>query len=452
MMNRNSQQCGPRLTRRGFLAGAAAAMAVPCIVPASALGRNGSLPPSERITIGMLGVGNRGRSSLELMRPLPDHQVLAIADCRRDRAESAQQLVHSFYADRTGAEAYQGCELYNDFRELLARDDIDAVWGCVPDHWHGVVYSHAIQAGKDIYGEKPITRWIQPGLLIRDAVRRHGCVFQTGTQQRSTPMFRHACELAINGYLGKVHTVRVGAPGGQSYPAIAPEAPPAGFDYEMWTGPAPFFPFDKQRCEWLAMYMISHYCAGFITNWGVHHLDIAGWGCPEVFEKPFEIEGKGVLPTEGMTDTWISWEMELRWASGLKMFYSDDDHPNKHGCRFEGDEGWVRVNRQGIWAEPESLLTLQLKPTDIHLHTSPAYGDPYTAHTADFFHSMRTRQDPVSPVEAGQAASTLGNVSDICLRLGRKLQWDPQQDRFVSDDVANSMLDRPLRGPWSMVG
>lgn len=451
-MNRISQQCGPRLTRRGFLAGAAAAMAVPCIVPASALGRNGALPPSERITIGMLGVGNRGRSSLELMRPLPDHQVLAIADCRRDRAESAQQLVHSFYADRTGVEAYQGCELYNDFRELLARDDIDAIWGCVPDHWHGVVYSHVIQAGKDIYGEKPITRWIQPGLMIRDAVRRHGCVFQTGTQQRSTPMFRHACELAINGYLGKVHTIRVGAPGGQAYPAVAPEAPPAGFDYEMWTGPAPFFPFDKQRCEWLAMYMISHYCAGFITNWGVHHLDIAGWGCPEVFEKPFEIEGKGVLPKEGMTDTWISWEMELRWASGLKMFYSDDDHPNEHGCRFEGDEGWVRVNRQGIWAEPESLLTLQLKPTDVHLHTSPAYSDPYTAHTADFFHSMRTRQDPVSPVEAGQAASTLGNVSDICLRLGRKLQWDPQQDRFVADDVANSMLDRPLRGPWSMVG
>ena len=161
-MNRTLQHRVPRPTRRGFLAGAAAALAVPWIVPASALGRNGTLPPSERITIGMLGVGNRGRSRWN-DEPLPDHQVVAIADCRRDRAESAQQLVHSFYADRTGAEAYQGCDLYNDFRELLARDDIDAVWGCVPDHWHGVVYSQAIQAGKDMYGEKPISRWIRPG-------------------------------------------------------------------------------------------------------------------------------------------------------------------------------------------------------------------------------------------------------------------------------------------------
>jgi predicted dehydrogenase len=383
---------------------------------------------------------------------LPDHQVLAIADCRRDRAELAQQLVHEFYADRTGAEKFQGCDIYNDFRELLARDDIDAVWGCVPDHWHGVVYSQAIQAGKDMYGEKPVSRWIDQGVRVRDAVRRYSCVFQTGTQQRSSTHFRHACELAINGYLGQVDTVCVGAPGGETYPAEPPSEPPAGFDYDIWTGPAPFIPFDKKRCEWLAMYMISHYCAGFITNWGVHHLDIAGWGCPEVFEKPFEIEGTGVLPAEGMTDTWISWQMELQWKSGLRMKYSNSDNPNRLGCRFEGNEGWVHVSREGIWAEPASLLTLQLKPHDTHLHASPEFSDPYTAHTADFFRAVRTRQDPVSPVEAGHAASTLGNVADISLRLGRKLTWDPLHNQFVADDAANTMLDRPLRSPWAMVG
>lgn len=441
---------GARPSRRRFLAGTLAAVAAPRIVPASALGKNGQLAPSDRITIGMFGVGNRGSSSLRAMQPLPDHQVVAIADCRRQRALLAQEQVNGFYARRLGKESFQGCEIYNDFRDVLVRDDIDAVWGCVPDHWHGVTYSRVIEAGKDLYGEKPVTRWIDQGIKVRDAVRLYGCVFQTGTQQRSSPHFRHACELARNGYLGGLHTVEVGAPGGRSYPVEPPSDPPDGFDYDRWTGPAPYFPFDKKRCEWLAMYMISHYCAGFITNWGVHHLDIAGWGCPEVFEKPFEIEGTGVLPAEGMTDTWISWQMELRWQSGLKMSYTNSGNPVQQGCRFVGDEGWVHVNRKGIWAEPESLLKVEFKPTDTRLHASPEHGNPYTAHTADFFRSIRTRQDPVSPVEEGHAASTLGNVSDVSLRLGRKLRWDPTQDRFLDDDEANLMLSRAARSPWTI--
>jgi predicted dehydrogenase len=441
------------LSRRGFLAGALAGLAVPQLVPASALGKEGQRPPSDRITIGMLGMGNRGMSSWHAMRPLPDHQVVAIADCRRERALLAQRSVDSFYAERVGRERFQGCAVYNDFRDVLARSDIDAIWGCVPDHWHGVVYSRAIEAGKDIYGEKPITRWIADGVKIRNLVRRHGCVFQTGTMQRSWPQFRQACELAINGYVGKVHTIYVGAPGGRSYPVEPPCDPPPGFDYDMWTGPAPYIRFDKKRCEWLAMYMISHYCAGFITNWGVHYLDIAGWGCPEVFQKPFEVSGAGVLPTEGMTDTWISWQLELRWASGLKMSYSSDGSPNEDGCKFVGDQGWVHVNRRGIWASSESLLKVTFKPSDTRLHHSPdCANDPaaYTSHTADFFRSVRTRQDPASPIESGQAASTLGNVSDIALRLGRKLRWDPAQDHFVGDDEANAMLSRANRSPWAV--
>ncbi len=438
------------LSRRKFLLGAAATVGAAQIIPASALGLDGNLPPSERITIGMFGVGNRGSSSLQAMRPLPDHQVVAIADCRRDRAELAQRNVQAFYAERVGRQQYTGCEIYNDFRDVLARDDIDAIWGCVPDHWHGVVYSRVIEAGKDLYGEKPVTRWIDQGIRIREAVRQYGCVFQTGTQQRSSPHFRHACELARNGYVGKLQTIYVGAPGGRTYPVEPPCDPPAGFDYDLWSGPAPLIPFDNKRCEWLAMYMISHYCAGFITNWGVHHLDIAGWGCPEVFHEPFEIDGTGVLPDEGMTDTWISWQMELRWDSGLKMSYTNTGNPNQQGCKFEGDEGWVHANRQGIWAEPESLLTVKLKPDELHLHASPEYSNPYTGHTADFFRCMRTRQDPVSPVEDGHAASTLGNVADIALRLGRRLRWDPRQDLFVGDDDANHMLGRAARSPWTM--
>jgi predicted dehydrogenase len=188
-----------RRSRRRFLVGTLAAVAAPQIVPASALGKNGQLAPSDRITIGMFGVGNRGSSSLRAMQPLPDHQVVAIADCRRKRALLAQEQVNGFYARRLGKESFKGCEIYNDFRDGLARDDVDAVWGCVPDHWHGVTYSRVIEAGKDLYGEKPVTRWIDQGVKVRDAVRLHGCVFQTGTQQRSSPHFRHACQLARSG-------------------------------------------------------------------------------------------------------------------------------------------------------------------------------------------------------------------------------------------------------------
>ncbi len=454
MKHTSQYKIGKRRSRRRFLAGTLAAVASPRIIPGSALGKDNQMPPSDRITIGMFGVGNRGSSSLRAMRPLPDHQVVAIADCRKKRALLAQEQVNGFYAQRLGKETFQGCEIYNDFRDVLARDDIDAVWGTVPDHWHGVVYSRAIEAGKDMYGEKPISRYIAQGIKIRDAVRQYGCVFQTGTQQRSSRHFRHACELATNGYLGKLKTVYVGAPGGRAYPVEPPCEVPEGFDYDMWSGPAPYIPFDKKRCEWLAMYMISHYCAGFITNWGVHHLDIAGWGCPEVFEKPFEIEGTGVLPSEGMTDTWVSWQTELRWASGLNMIYTNSGNGSQQGCKFEGDEGWVHVNRRSITAEPKSLLDVKLKPTDTPLHASPEYvkgfGAPYTDHTADFFRSMRTRQDPVSPVEAGHAASTLGNVADITLRLGRKLKWDPAADSFVGDDEANTMLSRAARSPWTI--
>ena len=169
-----------------------------------------------------------------------------------------------------------------------------------------------------------------------------------------------------------------------------------------------------------------------------------------MFEKPFEVQGTGVLPAFGMTDTWVSWNMELRWESGLKMRYSDIGNPSESGCKFVGDEGWVRADRSGIWAEPASLLTVALKASDSRLHASPDHSDPYTAHTADFFRSIRSRQDPVSPVEAGQAASTLGNVSDIALRLGRKLTWDPTRDTFVGDDDANAMLTRASRSPWTV--
>ncbi len=439
-------------SRRRFLgASLAGLVAAPTIVSSSALGKDGQLPPSERITIGVFGVGNRGSHSIAAMRPLPDHQILAIAEARRDRAERALGVVNDMYAARSGEADYQSCKIYADFRDVLDRDNIDVIWGTAPDHWHGPMFSRIVKAGKDLYGEKSLTRYISQGVELCKLVRQYGCVFQTGTQQRSDARFRKAAELARCGYLGKVHTIEVISPAGCAYPIVPPCDPPEGFDWDMWTGPAPMFPFDKQRVEWLAMYMISHYCAGFVTNWGVHHLDIAGWGVPDLFRKPFEIEGTGTMPEGGMTDTWVSWNATLRYENGPTVEYCSEGQPHpKHGCRFIGDEGWVFVTRGDIKAEPASLLDVEFKDSDIRLHASPAFDDPYTAHTADFFRSIRSRRDPVSPVEEGHAATTLGNVTDIALQLGRKLKWIPNENRFDGDEQANQMLSRAERSPWTM--
>lgn len=440
------------VSRRRFLAGSLAGLvAAPLFVPPAALGKDGRLPPSDRITLGIFGVGNRGSGGINAMKPLPDHQILAIAEARRDRAERALGVVNGMYAARAGTPDYKACKIYSDFRDVLQRDDIDAVWGTVPDHWHGPIFSRIIKSGKDLYGEKPLTRYISQGVEICKLVRQYGCVFQTGTHQRSDTRFRLACELVRNGYLGKVHTVEVVSPGGENYPVIPPSDPPEGFDWDMWTGPAPMFPFDKQRVEWLAMYMISHYCAGFITNWGVHHLDTAGWGIPDFFEKPFEVEGTGTMPDGGMTDTWISWDATLRYGNDLKIRYlSITKEQPRDGCRFIGDEGTVFVNRQTIEANPGSLLDVTFKDSDQRLHPSMWPGIAYTAHAADFFRAVRGRHDPIAPVEGGHAAATLGNVTDIALRLGRKMKWIPAENRFDGDEQANQMLARAERSPWSM--
>ena len=431
------------VTRRDFLAQATAAAAV-TIVPASALGKDGHTAANDRIAAGAIGCGVRGRQLIGSALPLSECHVVALCDVRHPRLLHLQELCNDHY----GATEKGGCKTYHEYRDLLAREDIDAVILTPPDHWHGVIYADTIRAGKNVYGEKPITRTIAEGQELRRLLKQYGTVFQTGTHSRSMARVRHACELARNGYLGKIHTVEVSVHAGQEYPSIACCDPPEGFDYDRWTGPAPYIPFDSQRCEWLAMYMISHYCAGFITNWGVHFLDIAQWGCPEITARPFTLEGKGHFPTSGMTDTCCRWDLRLRYESGLNVHYTDDiTGPN--GCRFIGDEGWVRVNwgNPGFEASNPSLRDVQFKAADVRLHASPS--ESVTGHIADFLRSVRTRQEPVAPFEQGHRATTIGNVADITVRLGRQLRWDWETETF-NDDQANAMKSRPMREPYTL--
>jgi predicted dehydrogenase len=202
-------------------------------------------------------------------------------------------------------------------------------------------------------------------------------------------------------------------------------------------------PYNGGRLAWPDWYLIWDYCAGFIVNWGVHHLDIAIWGCPQLAGEPFEVTCSGSYRNDGLTDNINDWQAEFNYTGGLRMTYTDTGNPNKQGCQFEGDKGWVHVNRGGIWAEPASLLQVKIEPGETHLYESGS-------HHADFLRCVRTRRDPVSPVEAGHKASYLGLIPEIAVRLNRKLKWDPAAERFVDDREANHLLARPMRSPWHL--
>jgi len=435
-----------KLSRRQFISrgmvAAGSLAGFPHLVRSSALGLGGTVSASERITVGLIGLGIRGTSHLRTLLGHPEAQIIAVCDLYRSRREKAKNRVEDGYGGKTDG-SYRGCETYRDFRELLAREDVDAVVVSTPEHWHGLTMIAAVRAGKDVYGEKALTLTVAEGRRLCEEVRRFGRVFQVGTQQRSRRDFRFACELARNGYLGKVHTVEVGVPGGHALPDSPPTAVPAGFDYEMWLGPAPVKPYNAIRCTspegW---YHIYDYCAGWIQSWGVHHMDIALWGVPGLGSSPLEVEGAAVFPARGLGNTSLTWRVEFVSSDGVRLSFSDNAR-YEQGCRFKGDEGWVHVNRGGIRAEPASLLKVSTRPGEQHLYES-------NNHHANFLECVRSRREPAARVEAGHAATTATLVADVATRIGRKAMWNWQSESFVNDEQANRMLERTMRSPWRL--
>jgi predicted dehydrogenase len=363
-----------------------------------------------------------------------------------------KEKVEIAYAKQKGYDNYKGCKAYNDFRELLALKDIDAVVISSPQHWHGLHMTQAALAGKDIYGEKALTISVRQGRTVCDTVRKLGRVFQVGTQQRSDSNFHYACELVRNEYIGELKAVKVKVPGGSVVPSSTITKAPKGFDYDMWLGPAPSKPYCANRTNtpiypvggwnhpWYHQY---DFCVGWINAWGVHHLDIALWGAPEFLTSPLEVSGKAIFPTEGIADTSLTWDVNFRTKSGLRMNFTDSSDNSKIGTRFQGTHGWIHVNRRGIWAEPDSLLSVRLKPNDIRLPLS-------RHHWQNFLDCLKNRHDPVSNVESGHYATTLGTIADIATRVGEKLMWDWKTERFANQDFANRMLSRTMRSPWHM--
>jgi len=433
-----------RIRRRTFLRGAAAmaaGAAFPRIVPASALGAEGIAPPSDRILIGCIGVGGRGQGVCAGLLESPDAQVVAVCDVKPECRAAAQAQ----------AEARHGkgsCAAIPDFRDLIARDEIDAVSIASTDHWHVLHALAAVRAGKDIYVEKPLGVSIDELKVLREAVHRYGAVFQFGTQQRSDRLFRHACELALNGRLGKVHTIRVSAPSGYAERTgsrtYEPAPVPAGFDYEMWLGPAPRAPFHPKRVINPHWFHIRDYSVGYVAGWGIHHVDIAQWGNGTDRTGPVEIEGSGVFPSDdGLCDNALTWDVHLEYANGVRLHFTSDGGPNAHGIRFEGTKGWVYVLRGGIDADPKALLEEKFGAGDTRLYASDH-------HQRNFIECVRSRKETISPIDVAVRSDSICHLADIAMRLGRRLRWDPERETFIGDADANRMLGRPMREPWHL--
>ncbi len=430
------------VTRRDFLKGAAAAVAGPYLIAPSALAVSGRPAPSDRIVMGCIGVGGMGTGDMRDFLGNADVQIVAACDIDGRRRQVAKKGLEQHYAAQLAKGTYKGCATYNDFRELLAREDIDAVSIATPDHWHCLLGIAAAEAGKDMYIEKPLSLTIAEGRALSDAVKRYGRVFQHGTQQRSEGNFRFACELALNERIGKLHTIKVGSPASGEAGVEPPMPVPKDFDYDMWLGPAPWAPYTEKRCRTPHWYFISDYTIGFVSGWGVHHVDIAQWGNGTQLTTPIEIEGRGVFPKDGLCDTATAWRVECKYANGVKMIYADNKK-ERQGVRFEGTKGWVWVKRGEIDAQPKSLLTSVIGPNEVHLYESKN-------HRRNFLDCVKTRKQTIAPVEVAHRSTTICHLTQIALLTQRKLEWDPGRELFVNDPEANRYISRAMRSPWHL--
>ncbi len=440
---------GTKLTRRRFLSQttktAAGAIIAPNIITSSALGDASTPPASERIAVGHIGVGGQGGGLLRNFLGLPDCQVIGISDCFKDRRDAGVQLANDAYADRNGSGSWNGCEAYADFRDLLARDDLDAVVVATPDHWHVPIGLAAARAGKDMYIEKPLGLAIKWNKALRKAVKRHGRVFQYGTQQRGSRRCAFGCELVVNGRIGEIKEIHVESPcgfgpGGSAEPIPVPE----GFDYAMWLGPAPLSPYTRDRCTNDGAWFVYDNSVGFLGGWGSHPLDLMHWVYPQV---PVEYEGTGNIPKEGLFDVVDTWDVKGRFANGVpftfKAFNQDETFPDTDKTKFVGEEGWVAVSRAVLDAEPKSLLTSLIKPDEIHLYREGG-------HYEDFLNAIKTRSNAESPIDSAVQTDFISHLSDIAIRTGRRITWDPEKEEIVDDEIATRMMDRPMRSPWTL--
>jgi hypothetical protein len=453
-------------SRRTFMKAAACAVAAPAIGPRSVFGANA---PSNRINVGFIGQGNQSKVDLPAFLGHDDVQVLAICDVNTGShgykepedflgREPGKQKVEAYYADKKSSGKYKGCDAYTDFREVLARDDIDAVVIVVPDHWHAPMTIAAAKAGKDIYCEKPLSLTVDDGKAMVEAVRKYKRILQTGTHHRSNDAIRRGCELVLNGRIGKLQRIvtlvaenNFVGPG----PGWKPMPVPKGFDYPMWLGPAPDAPYHADRCLYKFRFILD-YSGGQTTNFGAHSLDLAQWGHGSQLSGPVEFEDAGsTWPTPGsLFTTATKVAFRAKYADGVELIC--ETRAPGFGARFEGSESWVQVGANGFSTSNKSLKTSVIGPNEIHLPESvpgkPAADYPLvnSHHVRNFLDAVDSRHDPIAHVEIGHRSATICHVGNIAMKLRRKIKWDPAAEQTIGDDEANAMLGRPKRKPWTI--
>jgi len=455
------------MDRRKFLAttgtGVVASSVVagfPAIVPASVLGARS---PGNRINVGAIGTGRISRG-----HDLPgiwQHdlaRVMAVCDLDSHRVEDAKALVNGYYAKKTG-KTYDGVTTYANYHDLLASKDVDAVVISTPDHWHCLIAIDAVEAGKDVYLQKPASLTIAEGRALSNAVQRTGRIFQIGSQQRSTVQFRYAAELVRNGRIGQLKTVEVGLPGDPSGDE-EPEMPvPKNLDYEMWLGSTPVVYYTEKRVHpqtgydrpgWLRC---EQFGAGMITGWGAHHIDSAHWGMDTEYTGPVEIWGTAEFPRKGLWDVHGPFKTEALYASGVHMIVSGD-FPN--GIKFIGTNGWIFVSRgnekvtgsdpvaklkdeTALAASDPRIIASVIGPDEINLPRS-------TEHHLNWLESVKSRQPPIAPVEIAHRSCSACLLHHMAMKLKRKLYWDPMREAFKNDDEANALRSRPQRWPYTI--
>ncbi len=425
------------ISRRRFLGAAATAAAAPLILPGRVLGQGGAVSPNNKVRLAAIGVGGQGSGNLSGL--MTDERVQVVAVCDVDANHRAAA------AARAGLK--EG-DIYKDFREVLARKDVDAVMCATPDHWHAVIATAAAAAGKDLYSEKPLAASIGEGRAVCGAVKKYNRVLQCGTWRRSGMKVRSACELALNGYLGEIKEILVGVPGkfgiSGGYTGMEPEQPvPAHLDYELWQGPAPAAPYTAGRCHFNFRW-VNAYAPGYITDWGAHFLDVAQWGSDRDGISPVETSATQVTRRDkGYYDAPESFRVEYQYAKGPKIVMFSTVNPKEYGTKFVGSEGWVFTEAERLEYSDIKFRSVKFKDTDKRLFVS-------TNHYRNFIDAVINRGRTAAPPEAAHRAATLCHLGTISAALGRPVKYDSEAETFPGDKEATAMHTRSLRGDWKL--
>lgn len=435
-----------RLSRRRFLGLTGAAVAFPTLIPASALGRAGRPAPSARITLGAVGCGNMGTGNTNAFLALKDCQVVAACDVDQNHLDALVRRINRQYQDT-------GCKAYHDYRELMARREVDAVMLALPDHWHALAAVEAARQQKDIYGEKPLARTIAEQQAIVRAVRANRRIWQTGSWQRSVATFHKAVEIVRNGLIGRITRVEVGLPAGHGSRGLAaqdmlPGAPPPELDYDTWTGPARLLPYIRGRVhrEWRWNYNTG---GGHLLDWIGHHCDIAHWGCDFDNSGPLEVEGKGEFPpADAVWNTCTKYRIDLKYPRDIAMTIAGGHPDIRGGTKWIGTDGWVWVDRGAFEASNEEWRDFRRLPEELRKVKLPVSSN----HQRNFLDSVKSRQETITPVETAHHSAIPGHLGLISMLVGRRLKWDARKERILGDAAASKLLGRPYRAPWKLPG